>query len=243
MKRQRMMGPPEGFIVNKPPPKPMKVITELPKFSGFENSSASASRSALDSAGPSNPRRSNALASARPIPVFNIPGPPNTRPLRALKPPVLAAPLPAVNMAKQPESKRIASLGSFRPIFSDIPQSAGPSKPLHNPLHNIPVVPERLQTPLSNSLKPLPPPPVIANRKADLTKPQVSIMQTEIARATDFRTEAGTAEILSIFLQQHGSGYVDPLEREMSRGLEQSPEKRRKTKDPKYLRWVSHAPV
>lgn len=65
-----------------------------------------------------------------------------------------------------------------------------------------------------------------------------SIMQTRIARATDIRTEAGTAEILAIFLRHHGTGYVDPVEREMKRGLEQSPEKRNKKKQHRFLRCV-----
>lgn len=63
-------------------------------------------------------------------------------------------------------------------------------------------------------------------------------MQTRIARATDIRTEQGTAEILAIFLRHHGTGYVDPVEREMTRGLEQSPEKRNKAKGHKFLRCV-----
>lgn len=45
-------------------------------------------------------------------------------------------------------------------------------------------------------------------------------------------------ERLSIFLMQHGHGFVDPTEKELKRGVEQSPEKRAKNKSLKFMRYV-----
>ena len=60
---------------------------------------------------------------------------------------------------------------------------------------------------------------------------------TNVALATDIRSESGQAEVLSLYLQQHGHGFVDPTEREMRRGLETSPEKLSKyTKNAKFAR-------
>lgn len=69
------------------------------------------------------------------------------------------------------------------------------------------------------------PPPLHAT-----ARPMKTIFTTSLARATDFRSAAGAAELLSIFLKEHGHGFVDPTERELQRGLEQSPEKMSKRK-------------
>ena len=73
------------------------------------------------------------------------------------------------------------------------------------------------------------------------TKPLKPISATRIALATDIRSEGGAAEVLGLFVQQHGTGYVSIDDRELARGLDFSPHKnvaagRRKTK---YLRCVN----
>ncbi|THH06204.1 hypothetical protein EW146_g9689 [Bondarzewia mesenterica] len=55
---------------------------------------------------------------------------------------------------------------------------------------------------------------------------------------TDIRSEGGTAEVLGLFLQQHGTGYTSVGDRELSRGLELSPQKAGGSggaKGPRYL--------
>lgn len=231
---------PDGFIVPKNQARTVQAPKEFPRWSGYDVQPVSSLMSASTSAGPSKPRPS--VLSTKPV--FNVPPDSNTKkPLRVLKPPNLAAVLPPESLVKgkEPARKPMSSLSSFRPVqLSSTAQSTpgASSRPLRNPLYNPPTIPRRDQTPL-RELKPLPPPPVLAKRKPDPAKPMVSILKTSVARATDIHTEAGTAELLAIYLQTHGTGYVDPVEREMTRGLEQSPEKRSKARKPKYIRYVS----
>ncbi len=88
-------------------------------------------------------------------------------------------------------------------------------------------------------LRPLLPPPfpVLKPKFPPGTK-LMPITKTPIALATNIHTESGLNELLSIYIEQHGTGYVDPMERELRRGLEQSPEKKSKAKEAKYLMCV-----
>lgn len=82
----------------------------------------------------------------------------------------------------------------------------------------------------------LPKPVFPQAKKKPIPANYVKITETRIAKMTDIHTQNGLSELLSLYLQQHGTGYIDPLESEMKRGLEQSPEKRAKNKDMRFLR-------
>lgn len=88
-------------------------------------------------------------------------------------------------------------------------------------------------------LRPLMPPPfpVLKPKFPPGTK-LMPITKTPIALATDIHTESGLNHLLSLHIEQHGTGYVPPMERELRRGLEQSPEKKSKAKEAKYLMYV-----
>ncbi|OCH91327.1 hypothetical protein OBBRIDRAFT_792375 [Obba rivulosa] len=79
----------------------------------------------------------------------------------------------------------------------------------------------------------VPPPPPGPSKLASGLK---SIFDTPVAVATDPRTERGSAALLSLFLQQNGHEFLDATERELQRGLGQSPEKASKTKSAKHIR-------
>ncbi|KZT64854.1 hypothetical protein DAEQUDRAFT_759698 [Daedalea quercina L-15889] len=153
--------------------------------------------------------------------------------LRVLKPPL---PLPAPHPAKDDSpSKKVSALTSRRPL--PLPQK-GASEQLTSirSLQPRPVTP----TPSKNAqpLKSIaPPPPPLAGPSRLVASELKSIFTTNVALATDIRSESGQAEVLSMYLQQHGHGFVDPNERELRRGLEQSPEKLSKhTKSAKFAR-------
>jgi hypothetical protein len=55
--------------------------------------------------------------------------------------------------------------------------------------------------------------------------------------ATDPTKDGAGAELLSLFLQQHGHSFVSPLEREMQRGIGLSPRKNKGAKE-KFKRYV-----
>ncbi len=90
------------------------------------------------------------------------------------------------------------------------------------------------------TLRSLPPPPTNPASRPPPSDPTTmkTILTTHVAQATDPRTENGVIQLMSIFLPQNG--YMSPMEREMRRGLEQSPEKNGKGKVAKYLRCVQH---
>jgi len=63
-----------------------------------------------------------------------------------------------------------------------------------------------------------------------------TIRTTTVAQATDPTKQGTGAELLSIFLQQHGHTFTSPTERERQRGVMVSPDKRSRTHDPKFVR-------
>ena len=87
---------------------------------------------------------------------------------------------------------------------------------------------------------PPPPPPRKGPSLLDASKLK-TISTTRVALATDPRTESGTSEILALQLGQAVSSYVPPAQRELNRGLGQSPEKASKAKSAKYIRCVCPA--
>ena len=94
-------------------------------------------------------------------------------------------------------------------------------------LHNPPIINTRKT---DASLKPVPGPPPLP--RLDKANPMLAgpsklktISTTRVAIATDPSTESGSFEIFSLFLQQQIPGCVDSVDRELRRGLIQSPEK------------------
>ncbi|GBE87137.1 predicted protein [Sparassis crispa] len=148
------------------------------------------------------------------------PRPPPANPLRSSKPLSSVTPI-----SRPPPFPGTSS--SMKPISRTIP---------------IPPPPKHGASPSKNpaSLKSIAAPPSFAPKtpSRSVQREMKTIFTTNVALATDPHTESGSAELLSIFVQQHGHGYVDPVERELLRGLGQSPEKasKNKNKDAKYLR-------
>lgn len=145
---------------------------------------------------------------------------------KVLKPPMFLPPA-----APQPSSKT-AGVGPtlFQPVFKRPPaRSILKPPPVPVPSGARPSVP----------LKPLaPPPPLPLLRPASPKKPMKTILTTNIAQATDPTKEGTGAELLSLFLQQHGHNFMSSTDRELQRGVMTSPDKRSRGKDPKFLRYV-----
>ncbi|KIJ18198.1 hypothetical protein PAXINDRAFT_71508 [Paxillus involutus ATCC 200175] len=85
-------------------------------------------------------------------------------------------------------------------------------------------------------LKPLAPPPLPVLGHVSPQKNMKTILTTNIARATDPTKEGAGAELLSLFLQQHGHNFTSSIDRELQRGVMVSPDKRSRGKDPKFVR-------
>lgn len=120
---------------------------------------------------------------------------------------------------------------------SHIVDKAGPStKPLLPPA--LPAAPIASASRKPNSVRSIATPlqiaPTTPNKLGE--REMKTISTTAVALATDVHSDSGGAELLSIFVQQHGHEFLNSSERELSRGLVQSPEKRSKTKEPKYIK-------
>ena len=63
-----------------------------------------------------------------------------------------------------------------------------------------------------------------------------TISATRVALALDPQTESGAEELMAIHMAQAPSTYLTPAERELARGLGQSPEKASKKKKAKFVR-------
>ncbi|EPS97312.1 hypothetical protein FOMPIDRAFT_1128796, partial [Fomitopsis schrenkii] len=156
---------------------------------------------------------------------------PNKPPVfRVLRPP----PLPQLKPGQDGSaSRKLTSLVSRPPIL--LPQQDADTR-----LVSITSLRPRPATaPTNKKLKPLSsmaPPPIAGPSRLPASKMK-TIFTTNVALATDIRTESGQAQLLALYLEQHGHGFVDPTERELRRGLETSPEKLSKhTKNAKFAR-------
>ncbi|KAH9834408.1 uncharacterized protein C8Q71DRAFT_768573 [Rhodofomes roseus] len=152
--------------------------------------------------------------------------------LRVLKPP--APPQAPKSAAADSPSKNVSALRAR-------PPPPPPQKGANEQLTSIRHLQPRPVTPPpkhSQHLKSIAPPPLPVAGPSRLSASDLkTIFTTNVALATDIRSESGQAEVLSMYLQQHGHGFVDPTERELQRGLEQSPEKLSKhTKNAKFAR-------
>ncbi|KAH0834020.1 hypothetical protein J3R83DRAFT_11256 [Lanmaoa asiatica] len=153
-------------------------------------------------------------------------------PLKVLKPPVFLHPpvVPPQTTNVPPSSKAVNS--SFRPTLKLSPAPSEKPRSILKP----PPVPLPSPTKPSVPLKPLAPPPRPEHCPASPKKPMKTILTTNVAQATDPTKEGAGAELLSLFLQQHGHNFTSSTDRELQRGVMVSPDKRSRGKDPKFIR-------
>jgi hypothetical protein len=156
-------------------------------------------------------------------------------PLKVLKPPVFLPPAPAAPQTSkvEPSNKTAgASLSSLQPTLKLPPAPSEKPRSILKP----PPVPIPPSTKPSVPLKPLAPPPHPTHRPTSPKKPMKTILTTNVAQATDPTKEGAGAELLSLFLQQHGHNFTSLTDRELQRGVMVSPDKRSRGKDPKFVR-------
>ncbi|KIJ60447.1 hypothetical protein HYDPIDRAFT_117154 [Hydnomerulius pinastri MD-312] len=154
--------------------------------------------------------------------------------LKVLKPPVFANPAapPPVPVCKPPD-KMTTSVLALQPVLK--PPSTTSEKP--RSILKPPPMPIASSSKHTAPLKPLaPPPPLPSRRPSSPQKNMKTILTTSIAQATDPTKEGAGAELLSLFLQQHGHNFTSSTERELQRGVMMSPDKRSRGKDPKFVR-------
>lgn len=220
---------PDGFVSTSKVPKQVKHVA--PKFtSGF----ASTSTVGIDTL-----NRSRTISTAQ-RPDFGVSDPKPAAKLRSLKPPffdrpgILAGPSDSKN--KVFPSEKAAVVTAFRHALPALPHDLNPptamgkggvqQRTAGHMLHNPPILQSSTR---SASLKPLPmaPPRPSTDRAPPPLSPSKlkTISTTHVARATDPRTENGSVELLSIFLRQRGTEFLSADEKELRRGLEQTPEK------------------
>lgn len=158
-------------------------------------------------------------------------------PLKVLKPPVFLHPpaeaAPETTNAGPSTKTTSATLRSLQPTLKLPPAPSEKPRSILKP----PPVPVQPSTKPSVPLKPLAPPP-LPERPTSPKKPMKTIFTTNIAQATDPTKEGTGAELLSLFLQQHGHGFTSSTDRELQRGVMVSPDKRSRGKDPKFVRYV-----
>ncbi|KAI0717728.1 hypothetical protein C8T65DRAFT_640580 [Cerioporus squamosus] len=191
-------------------------------------------------------------------------GPSNESLLRMLRPPVLPVSNPAQAGPSKETSSVASGSRNTTPIHmrppsfalspsattkftlrgADIGSPRTPAKPtskadlqkLQPP--TLPPLPEPIKLPQNlHVMKPPPPPP--PPRKG-LPLPEASklktISTTRVAVTMDPRTESGTDELMALHLEHNAPTYMPPAERELNRGLGQSPEKASKAKTAKFTR-------
>ncbi|KAI0668841.1 hypothetical protein C8Q78DRAFT_1043297 [Trametes maxima] len=242
-KKRKMMHTPDGFESSKNP----VAKTPAPKFtSAFDNKRRPkhSTHAVIDSkvspphavAGSSKPAPERQMAVA-PIPSSsgitistqepiigssrNVPPRKNlavtSRPVQNRNAAILAAHKVTFSALPKPRPRPVSkgTLLQYQPNLPQLTPSNGPPRNLR-------------------PLKP-PPPPVIGRSMLDPSKLK-TISTTRVAVAMDPRTENGADELLGIYLEQQIGNYVPPAERELHRGLGQSPEKASKSKSAKFIR-------
>ncbi|KZT05205.1 uncharacterized protein LAESUDRAFT_233552 [Laetiporus sulphureus 93-53] len=237
-KRPRMMGFADGFVKEK-----ASVKISTPKFvSAFDSLGPSTSAGTSSRLKPSVKTPSRLSNISVPSPksqasqLRDKPGDSSRMSklisVRVLKPPAFPVP-PAIERTEEVRTTRESgTITARRPVLTAPRISSSKNLTSIHRLQPRPITPPREKKKILTDLAP-PPLPGAGPASGSLK----SIFDTAVARATDFRSESGQAEVLSIYLQQHGHGFVDPHERELQRGLEQSPEKASKrTKAAKYAR-------
>ena len=153
------------------------------------------------------------------------------------KPPLFEQ--PAAGPSSRPMQKRNASILAAHRFSSPLPEKSRVkpiSKGTIQQFQPVLPAPPHTKDPPKN-LRPLqaPPPPAVGPRPLDTSKMK-TISTTRVAVTMDPRTESGVDELLGIYLEQQAGNYVPPAERELQRGLGQSPEKASKSKSAKFIR-------
>ncbi|KAI9068818.1 hypothetical protein FKP32DRAFT_1663556 [Trametes sanguinea] len=153
------------------------------------------------------------------IPVLQQPvAGPSSRSVQSRNVSILAAhrvSSPSAPNALPPKAAPKGSIQQFQPVLPPPPPSKDPPR----------------------NLRPLqpPPPPAVGPRQPDPSKMK-TISTTRVAVAMDPSTEHGADELLGIYLEQQTANYLPKAERELQRGLGQSPEKASKSKSAKFVR-------
>ncbi|KAH7924447.1 hypothetical protein BV22DRAFT_1066783 [Leucogyrophana mollusca] len=152
---------------------------------------------------------------------------------RPLKPPMFTHPPrpPQPDQKSVPSTSGMAAL-KLAPKFQMLTDSEDPTSTIRKP----PPMPLASTSKSTTSLKPLALPPLPDHRPTSPQKNMTTILTTSVAHATDPTKEGGGAEILSLFLQQHGHNFTSHTDRELQRGVMVSPDKRGRGKEPKFIR-------
>ncbi|KAF9238383.1 hypothetical protein BU15DRAFT_75316 [Melanogaster broomeanus] len=146
-------------------------------------------------------------------------------PLKVLKPPVLMHPAPS-------RALEANSITALQPALQPPTTTSDKPRSILKP----PPMPIASSSKLTAPLKPLAPPPILPHRPASPQKNMKTILNTTVARATAPTKDGAGAELLSLFLQQHGHSFTSSTDRELQRGVAVSPDKRSRGKDPKFVR-------
>lgn len=178
-----------------------------------------------DEAGPSKP--SVFTKKPKPLSTGHRPQTPGDAAFKPLR-------VPAITELTHAEDKATAStsLTTLRATFK--PPSTSTSEKLRSipkppplPTHSKPTAP----------LKPLALPPlVLPQQPPSPSKNMRTILTTSVAQAIDPTKDGTGAELLALFLQQHGHTFTSSTDRELQRGIMVSPRKRSHGKDPKFIR-------
>ncbi|KIK93760.1 hypothetical protein PAXRUDRAFT_494334 [Paxillus rubicundulus Ve08.2h10] len=153
--------------------------------------------------------------------------------LKVLKPPILIPPA-APSQVSETKLPHMAttSITTLQPALK--PPSAPSKKP--RSILKPPPMPIASSSKHTGAFKPLAPPPLLVLGPASPQKNMKTILTTNIARIIDPTKEGGGAELLSLFLQQHGHNFTSSVDRELQRGVMLSPDKRSRGKDLKFVR-------
>lgn len=148
--------------------------------------------------------------------------------LKHLKSPVLAHVVPVED---KPPAKASTSIMSLQPMM---PPPTTPEKP--KSVRKPPPFPKKSVVPL----KPLAlAPPALPQLPVPPQKTMKTILTTSVAQAIDPTKEGTGAELLALFLQQHGHDFTSSVDRDLYRGIMLSPDKRSRGKHTKFIRQVS----
>lgn len=200
---------------NKPPNKPNSA--HRPQNPFISQSS--------DEVGPSKP----STCTRRPKPLSTghcpqpVPGGVTFRPLGA--PPFTKLPHAEDRAASSTSLTTLRT--TFKPLSTPSEKLRSIPKPPPLPTHPKPTAP----------LKPLaPPPPVSVRPPTSPSKNVKTILTTSVAQAIDPTKDGTGAELLALFLQQHGHTYTSSIDRELQKGITISPRKQSCGKDHKFIR-------
>ncbi|KAL1677844.1 hypothetical protein EV122DRAFT_213404 [Schizophyllum commune] len=218
---------PDGFITSSKASKRPKARIYSEGFqSGFATSSSSSA----------NKEQCPAKKLPLPGPPPPLPStpPPKRKTLQPLKPSSLVNPfhrtndtLPSPATSSKKPRPRVVDLRCQTPIKSapnlQLPNFASPTTNTTTPRRPPPLPPPVSATKAKPKLRPAVAPPLPPPK----TPPRFTktILTTNVAKATEFGTDAGNAEVASLMLQSHAIVPVLPLSEE-ERGLYRSPSKK-----------------